>query len=123
MSQIELFHVDPGLPAEPAEHESADQRRTRRQAELLASGRHPLSSPLGFPLPLHPDAAPAADRTAPGLRCGSCQFRQLLRHHDRVYGKCYLPGPVTGRPVRVTNGAATDVRVWWPACRDYQPEV
>jgi hypothetical protein len=24
---------------------------------------------------------------------------------------------------RVSNGAGTDVRSWWPACPDYQPET
>jgi hypothetical protein len=118
-----LFHVEPvPLPAPPPKM-SADRRRTLRQLDALSAGTHPLGMhPRILPghLPLHPDAAPADDHTAPGLRCGTCLFRQLLGYHDHKHPKC-LFGNTKGRWPRVTHGAATDVRAWWPACRDYQP--
>lgn len=117
-----LFDVDPAQarPAEPAEKLSADRRRTIRQADALAHGRHPLGLVFGSPLRLHADAAPADDRTAPGARCGTCRFRELFGYHTRSYAKCTV-GYVEGRGYpRVSHGSATDVRAWWPACRDYQ---
>ncbi|MGI5223575.1 hypothetical protein [Actinoallomurus sp. CA-142502] len=115
-----LFDVDPtqvGTP-EPTEKLSADRRRTLRQADALTRRRHPLELALGFPLGLHPAAA-ADDRTAPGLRCGTCGFRQVLTHNDGRFPKCLFAVTDKTAP-RVTRGAGTDVRAWWPACRDYQ---
>lgn len=111
-----LFDV-PGIkhapPPEPGL--SPTQRRTRRQLELLLAGYHPLTLVLSSPLKLHPDAAPADDTKAPGVRCGSCRFRELLGHHNRSYPKCVRPG------MPVTHGPGTDCRAWWPACPDFEP--
>lgn len=92
---------------------SADRRRTIRQAQALTGGTHPLSLTLGRHIRLHPDAPPAADRDAPGPRCGSCWYRHVLLHHDTSFPKCTL------EESRLTHGAGTDVRAWWPACVDY----
>lgn len=120
MNDAGLFNVAPVVP-EPAEKLSGDRRRTRRQAEALAHGRHPLGLVLGCTIRLHPDAAPAGDRTAPGLRCGSCRFRELLPYHSRPFPKCTV-GHIEGRAnPRITHGVGTDIRRWWPACRDYEP--
>ena len=116
----------PAIPAGPQPKESATVRRTRRQAALLAAGRHPLSSPMGVSLFLHAEAAPADDRTAPGRRCGNCRFRQILGHHSRSYAKCMAPGLMSAEsyeqhgPPRVSHGEATDVRAWWPGCADHE---
>ena len=123
MNDDTLFHAEPVAAPEPAPKLSDDQRRALRQLNALRAGTHPLGMyPKILPghLPLHPDAAPADDRKAPGLRCGTCLFRELLGHHGRKHPKC-LFGNTEGRWSRVTHGAATDVRAWWPACRDYQP--
>jgi hypothetical protein len=116
-----LFDL-PGLKRAPvpevlAPSLSPDQRRTKRQYDALLQGQHPLGVTLNTPLPLHPDAASAEDPQAEGLRCGTCQFRQPLGHHTRSYPKCQA-----GDGARVSHGAGTDVRAWWPACRDYQPK-
>ncbi|WP_431728630.1 hypothetical protein [Verrucosispora sp. TAA-831] len=103
------------LPA-PAEKLSADRRRTQRQAAILAAGQHPLGLAIGRHLPLHPDAPPADDRQATGPRCGSCWYREVLGHHNQSYGKC-----TADDGSRISHGAGTDVRRWWPACRDYSP--
>ncbi len=107
-----LFHLDvepiPDVRPEPL---SADRRRTQRQTEFLERGQHPLAAALDWPIRLHDEAAPVDDRTAPGRRCGNCWERQVFRYHNRSYAKCTY-----GDGVRVTHGAGTDVRAWWPAC-------
>ncbi|WP_119728364.1 hypothetical protein [Thermomonospora amylolytica] len=111
-----LFDVPGPAPAEPGPKLSADQRRARRQAAAMNRGSHPLSVTLNSPLALHPDAAPGDDRKASGLRCGTCRWRVSLGHHSRAYPKCTF-----GDGARISHGAGTDVRAWWPACRDYTP--
>lgn len=98
---------------------SADRRRTLRQAENIADGIHPLTGG-----PLHSLASVYRDAAAPKddpFTCGSCYFRASLRYHNGTYAKCVL-GATTDKPgPYVTHSAATDVRAWWPACRDYSP--
>lgn len=93
---------------------SPEQKRTRRQFALLVAGQHPLSLVMSRPLRLHPDAAPADDRHAEGLRCGGCRFRVLRNHGVRSFAKCSIGG-------RESQGGGTDCRAWWPACTDFQP--
>lgn len=117
-----LFDLDPAAvrAPEPVEEISADRRRTIRQAAALARGVHPLASPLGWPLSLHTEAAPADDRKAPGRRCGNCRFRQQDLWHDQTFAKC-LHGETKTTTPRLSHSAATDIRAWWPACRDHEP--
>jgi hypothetical protein len=99
---------------------SAGRRLTARQLATLGRGFHPIAKGLR----LHADAAPAGDRRAPGLRCGTCRFRVLQNRGNRSYPKCQWPDETTYRFAdmpRVTCGAATDCRAWYPACVDYQP--
>lgn len=116
--EMTLFDATPYLaPAaggEVREHMSPDRRRTVRQALELSKGRHPLTGG-----PLHALAAPADDRAADGHRCGTCHFRRSAGR----YQKCWWPNTdAIGTPLRITHGAATDVRSWWPACTDYESE-
>lgn len=95
---------------------SADQRRTRRQADAVAAGCHPLA--LVFPdrVWMHPDADRTADRSDPPnlpLRCGSCIWRQSIQRAN-AYPKCFAQDGA-----RFSHSAATDVRAWWPACTEY----
>lgn len=124
MTEAALFDAEPyTVPTaimEPGETLSADRRRTLRQARDLTAGRHPLTGGR-----LHPDAAPADDRRAEGARCGTCRFRAVIGYHNRSYGKCLWPNPDAAKLhdlPRVTHGAATDCRGWWPACTDWQPQ-
>lgn len=127
MAEPTLFDAEPYYVApansgdDPAERISGDRRRTERQLEALAAGWHPLCA-AGYKLRLHADApADRLDRDAPGLRCGTCRFRNL-DGRSRSYPKCWYPGdvrPRSGYP-RITSGPGTDVRGWWPACTDYQ---
>ena len=48
-----------------------------------------------------------------GRTCGTCTHR-ILRGRHSTYPKCDR-GPIT-------NGAATDVRAWWPACTRWEPK-
>ncbi|MFG3439900.1 hypothetical protein ACGF0J_21855 [Nonomuraea sp. NPDC047897] len=112
MSELPLLEGPASAPAPTASPESADRARTRRQRELLAAGRHPLTAVLTRPLRLHAEAAPADDRQAPGRRCGGCRFRQTS---GWGFPKCMF-----GDGIRASRGAATDCRAWWPACVDHQ---
>lgn len=103
----------PPPPASSDPGPSADRRRTLRQAETIAAGRHPLTKG-----PLHELAdldATSADGQSLPYRCGSCYFRQITDNPFVAgkYPKCFRHGaPISG-------GAATDVRAWWPACEHY----
>lgn len=85
--------------------------RTARAHELIAAGHHPLRTATRELVALHPDAAPAGDRTAPGLRCGDCKFRQVMTRSEngRTNGRC------------ASDRVRRDVFAWWPACADHQP--
>ena len=98
---------------------SADRRRTLQQAERIADGIHPLTRG-----PLHELASRHRDASSPKddpFTCGSCYFRSSLRHHDGSYAKCTLGSTAEKRGPYVAHSASTDVRAWWPACRDYSP--
>lgn len=109
-----------------AEDLSPDRRRTIRQQQDISNGKHPLTGG-----PLHPEAS--KQRTSRyGKRdpftCGSCYFREVHKYHDTGYPKCWFPNPAAGADAppariytRVSHGAASDVRAWWPACPDYSP--
>jgi hypothetical protein len=125
--QLGLFDMDRAhiLQPEPVVDAlaglSADRRRTVRQAQALAAGRHPLT---GYAL--HPEAAPVDDRKAPGRRCGNCWHRTAAEWHDRTHLKCGWTGPMGAdevtatAPPRVTHGAASDLRNWWPGCGEHE---
>lgn len=123
MDDAPLF---PGYEPPPAEGLSADQRRTRRQAADIAAGRHPLTGG-----PLHLYASRNRDATAPKddpFTCGSCWFRQVLPYHGGRYPKCLFgvenrTDTAAGKAPRLTDGAGSDVRAWWPACPDYSPSA
>ena len=116
----------PGFEPEVREPEppmSADRRRTMRQAEDVAAGRHPLTRG-----PLHELASRHRDASAPKsdpFTCGSCWFRQQFQAGNSKFSKCTFGITnemryVTDSP-RISGSVATDVRAWWPACRDYSP--
>jgi hypothetical protein len=131
VSDPQLFDSTPYEVPAPASADptlSADQRRTLRQREDIASGRHPLTRG-----PLHPFAAPEiaspdAEKGRP-FTCGSCRFREVLRYHNRSYPKCLRDLTYGGHDAanvdlndvrNVSHGGATDVRAWWPACAGYE---
>lgn len=90
---------------------------TRRQnlvAARISTGWHPL----GRHSRLHPDAAhDTTNHDGSGLHCGTCRFREIRRYHDKSYPKCTY-----GNGIRISHSDTSDVRAWWPACTDYQPD-
>jgi hypothetical protein len=120
------YEVPPPASADP--DLSPDRRRTLRQREDIAAGRHPLTRG-----PLHPFASPEiaspdAEKGRP-FTCGSCRFRELLRYHGKAWPKClrdatyghHDASSIDLTKVRnVSHGATTDVRAWWPACIGYE---
>lgn len=114
MAATEYLFDLPGGPVPDEPKLSGDRRRVQRQAEFLARGQHPLAAALRWSLRLHADAAPVDDRDEPGRRCGNCWYRETSLWHNRTYAKC-----TADDGTRITHGAGTDVRAWWPACRDH----
>jgi hypothetical protein len=122
MTEPSLFDMEPVPLPDPGPKLSDGRRRTIRQAQALANGRHPLGLVHGTPLRLHPDAPPAGDRKAPGPRCGSCVFierqDQWLKctrgRAGEIFTRSFRRGPYE------TRGAATDLRAWWPACEKWE---
>lgn len=111
-----LFPIPDG-----ARVEKADSPRTlaERQMAKMRRGLHPLSMPGRLVIRLHKDAPPPEDLRAPGPRCGSCRFRQLVQAENwRTYPKCAKPG----RSSILTHSNATDVKNWFPACHEYEPK-
>jgi len=119
------LYVAPPASADP--DLSPDRRRTLRQGEAIAAGRHPLTRG-----PLHPSSlgryASKGDAGMP-FTCGSCRFREVLKYHNGSYPKClrdltyggHDAASVTYSDVKnVSHGASTDVRGWWPACTGYE---
>ena len=102
---------------------SADRRRTLRQAERIADGIHPLTRG-----PLHELASRHRHANAPKndpFTCGSCWFRAQFSAGNSKFAKCTFGMTnehryVTDAP-RISASVTTDVRAWWPACRDYSP--
>jgi hypothetical protein len=99
---------------------SAGAKLTARRLLLLADGIHPITGGR-----LHPDAptdASRTDRVTRPFTCGSCRF--LTAH---TYGQ---QGGVKGPKVelkcgfgggdRITNGHATTLARWLPACPDHE---
>lgn len=77
---------------------SADRRRTARNNALLESGIHPAGN------------RPLLERRTTQT-CGNC--KHLTGHRrNRAWFKCGL--------LPVTHGAGTDIRLKWPACRDWK---
>lgn len=135
---VSLFDMDP-IPVPVKEPGlSAGRRRTQRQAALVDRGYHPLLAALfgeQISTRVHvnapPDCAPDAPKARP-FTCGSCRFRQVIGWNSRTYPKCVFDLWDTTQDAAVTesrtldssprasHGGATDVRAWWPACRDYE---
>ena len=88
-----LFDPGPGAPAPKTQ--SYGSRLTARNAGVIAGGRNPATM---RPLLLG------------GGTCGDCSHLKAVGGTARNYWKCELACRA------VTGGAATDVRLSWPAC-------
>jgi len=120
MSDIPLFEVpeDAWVIPPPKEELTRGERRKRLVDTRIATGIHPL----GRPVMLHPEASRDPENRATGPRCGDCVFRQLVHYHDRAWPKCWYPDIESYPHPRDTNCESSDIRAWWPACRDFRPE-
>lgn len=85
------------------EGESATQRLTRRNNELLDGGTHPATRRPLF--------------IGTGEQCGGCQFHHAYRYHNKTFHKCEM------HRLGESHSAASDVRVSWPACVLFEPKV
>lgn len=114
-ADVPLFPGYEPTDPEPADTNlSAGRRRTLRQAETIAAGRHPQGTKI-----LHADADRTRTRTSGSSRktpltCGSCLFRATA--DGSWYPKCVHP--VWGN---TSHSEASDNRAWWPACTAYRP--
>jgi len=116
-----LFDVPPEayvLPPEP-EQLTAGERRRRRIAKRIATGEHPL----GYPVMLHDESSRDPQDRESGPRCGECKFRVRLEYHNRVYAKCWYPDTEKYPHPRDSHCDASDIRAWWPACRQFEREL
>ena len=106
MNQLDLF---PDLEPVAVDRSSPARRRTTLREAMMAIGAHPLAT-LVRGLKLHPAAAPASDRKAPGLRCRDC-VRVIVQPGTKArYYKCSL---------YPSRSEASDLRLWWPACQRF----
>jgi hypothetical protein len=87
-----LFNPGPARAA--PEKLSADRRRTLRNQQMLFRGIHPVTR-VGLL------------RAVGGFTCGDCEHHVQVGGHAKTYHKCLR---------NKTSGAATDIRVSWPAC-------
>jgi len=95
------------------------QLHQARRLEAMRQGRHALSVALNADIRLHPAAALLDGRPdTRGRRCGNCRFRRVINTGIQEWPKCLFGGPEFPR---VTADAGTDVRRWWPACRQHEP--
>lgn len=102
-----------------AKQHTADQRRTQIQLARIGNRVHPLSGDVaGQFLMLHPEAI--NDRSGAGRRCGNCLYRETQGHRARSYPKCTWPTPGARTGPRMSHGAASDCRAWWPGCTDHE---
>lgn len=123
MSEMLFDGYEPAEPV-PEVKLSPGQRLTQRQAADIAAGRHPLTRQ-----PIHELASRHRDATSPKtdpFTCGSCWFRVVVRYRGKSYPKCVFDprrdaDDTLDKYTRVSHSTATDVRAWWPACRDYSP--
>lgn len=138
--ELTLFDAVPAAPGSPAPAPpaklSSGRRLVLRQHNDIRAERNPLTRGG-----LHPEAAAVAgelptleafvdganyqtpDGPAPGRRCGNCRFRGGINAGTAgTFPKCWhgwdgVPGHA---PPRYSHGPATDVRAFWPGCRDHE---
>lgn len=102
---------------------SAGRRLTLRQADLIDAGLHPLQAYGARRLEETREARFTRDDPPyQPATCGTCRLRSRGRWPKCTYA---VVSPVTyaERHPRVTHGATSDVRAWWPACEDYRGDV
>lgn len=92
-----LFDLEPLPIEEPGL--SAGQRLTLRNRAQLDAGRHPATRGE-----LRPELG----------TCGGCCHHLALQRNVRTYHKCDC------HRLGVSHGAASDIRISWPACELFE---
>lgn len=100
----------PARPPDPFEGLGHDARRTLVQLDLIEQGYNP-----GTRVPLHRDAAKG--REGPGLRCLMCVHLYRTGAGNKTFYKCREAGVWNSR-----GSWGPDIRMWWPACRLFDPK-
>lgn len=121
--QAALFYMPHPLTGEPVRGEWPDFGITARAAVRIGLGMHPLEN-VATGLRLHEDACSDVEDRTTGPRCKGCVFAVAVRWHGKPFRKCSFgrpPGRSLDDAPRATHSETTDLRLWWPACTDYQP--
>jgi hypothetical protein len=104
---------------------SSAPKMTTRAREDITLGYHPLLAPMKGRLPnaeLHPEADRSGVRANPDepFRCGSCRFRlQFVNGPHQYLYKCGFGQLPNGSFPRASGRHDNEIRLWWPACKDY----
>lgn len=125
-AQAALFAMPDPLTGQPTRGEFPDYGITQRAAVRIGLGYHPLECVVAG-LRLHPDASCDVEDRSTGPRCKGCVFAVRVEYHNRSYRKCAIGIDLTEQDLdeapRASHSEQTDLRLWWPACRDYQPST
>lgn len=84
-------------PKRDAEGLSRDQRRTKRNNEMLERGVHPATR----------------QPTIEGNTCGECIHHHVHEHNGKRWHKCDV------HRLGMSASAESDIRVSWPACTKF----
>jgi hypothetical protein len=122
--QPRLFDMPDPRIGEHTRGEWIDKGPRGRAIVRISLGWHPLEA-VAAGLKLHPDASRDIDDHDSGPRCRDCIFAVPVGWHNRTYRKCAYGSPdptnTLEGALRVAHSEATDLRMWWPACVDFQP--
>lgn len=95
----DLFDPSPYDSRGNIRRKSPDRRRTERNQRALAEGYHPATQLRLIYV---------------GATCGGCAHHYVQAYTGNRYHKCAFTA---------TRGPATDIRVGWPACTAWEPEL
>lgn len=122
--QAALFAMPEPLTGQPTRGQFPDYGITQRAAIRIGLGYHPLAN-VAPNLKLHADACSDVTDRESGPRCRGCVFAVPAGWHGKAYRKCAYGSPDPQMTLegaeRASHSEATDLRLWWPACTDYQP--
>lgn len=102
------------------------QRDRTRARQDIQRGFHPLLTLTKGRNPaaeLHPDADRSGERGKPTepLRCGSCRFRLQHVHSKHTFTyQCGFGQLEDGTYPLATGRHDAEIRLWWPACKNYE---
>lgn len=117
-----LFDLPEGYePPPPPEELSRGEKRRRLVERRIRNGEHPLGRPVLLRNPELKSTTYGVPHES-GLTCGQCKFRVQTSGNQRTYPKCWYPSVEKYPHPRDTGCESSDIRAWWPACRQYEPK-